>query len=206
MGWWSDTVLPRLVARGTDNPLVDREREATCDRLTGRVVELGFGSGSNLPFLPPEVTGVWAVEPSDTAWRLSESAREKARLPVQRAGLTGEQLDLADASMDSALSTFTLCTIPDLPRALAELHRVLKPGGAVHYLEHGIAPDPGTLRWQQRLEPVQKRVVGGCHLTRDIPGLLQEAGFTLEAGSAAYLPVPRVSRPWTYVYRGRARA
>jgi SAM-dependent methyltransferase len=206
MGWWSDTVLPRLVARGTDNPLVDREREATCDRLTGRVLELGFGSGSNLPFLPPEVTGVWAVEPSDTAWRLSESAREKARLPVQRAGLTGEQLDRADASMDSALSTFTLCTIPDLPRALAELHRVLKPGGAVHYLEHGIAPDPGTLRWQQRLEPVQKRVVGGCHLTRDIPGLLQEAGFTLEAGSAAYLPVPRVSRPWTYVYRGRARA
>jgi SAM-dependent methyltransferase len=206
MGWWSDAVLPRLVARGTDNPLVDREREATCAGLTGYVVEVGFGSGANLPFLPPEVTGVWAVEPSDTAWRLSESARAKAGIPVLRAGLTGEQLDLDDASMDSALTAFTLCTIPDLPRALAELRRVLKPGGAVHYFEHGIAPDPGTVRWQQRLEPIQKRVVGGCHLTRDIPGLLREAGFTLEAGSASYLPVPRVSHPWTYVYRGRARA
>jgi SAM-dependent methyltransferase len=205
MGWWSDAVLPRLVSRGTDNPLVDRERRDVCAGLTGSVVEVGFGSGSNLPFLPSEVTGVWAVEPSDTAWRLSESARAKASVSVVRAGLTGEHLDLEDASMDSALSTFTLCTIPDLPSALAELRRVLKPGGALHYLEHGLAPDDGTLRWQHRLEPLQKRFVGGCHLTRDIPSLVREAGFTLEAGSAAYLPVPRVSRPWTYLFRGRAR-
>jgi ubiquinone/menaquinone biosynthesis C-methylase UbiE len=161
MGWWTDSALPRVMARSMDTPLVDRERRAACDGLTGRVVEVGFGSGSNLPFLPPEVTGVWAVEPSDTAWRLSEPARSAATIPVVRAGLTGERLDLEDASMDSALTTFTLCTIPDLPSALGELRRVLAPGGALHYLEHGLAPDAGILRWQRRLEPHQKRFVGG---------------------------------------------
>ncbi|MGN6754698.1 MAG: class I SAM-dependent methyltransferase [Intrasporangium sp.] len=204
MGWWSETVLPRVMARTTENRVVDRERRQVCAGLTGRLVEVGFGSGSNLSFLPPEVTGVWAVEPSDTAWRLSDGARSRAGIPVVRAGLTGEHLDLADGSMDSALSTLTLCTIPDLPRALAELRRVLKPSGALHYLEHGVAPDAGTVRWQRRIEPFQKRFVGGCHLTRDIPILLREAGFTLEATSAAYLPLASVSRPWSYVYRGRA--
>jgi ubiquinone/menaquinone biosynthesis C-methylase UbiE len=204
MGWWTDSALPRVMARSMDTPLVDRERRAACEGLIGRVVEVGFGSGSNLPFLPTEVTGVWAVEPSDTAWHLSEPARSAATIPVVRAGLTGERLDLEDASMDSALTTFTLCTIPDLPSALGELRRVLAPGGALHYLEHGLAPDAGILRWQRRLEPLQKRFVGGCHLTRDIPSLLAEAGFTVEAGSAAYLPLPKVSRPWNYVYRGRA--
>lgn len=205
MSWWSESVLPHLMARGTNNPLLDRERREVSAGLTGRLVEVGFGSGANLPFLPSEVTGVWAVEPSDVAWRLSEAVRGRVGIPVVRAGLTGEHLDLEDASMDSALSTLTLCTIPDLPEALAELRRVLKPGGVLHYFEHGLASDAGTVGWQRRLEPMQKAVFGGCHLTRDIPSFLREAGFTVEADSAAYLPLPRVSRPWTYAYRGRAR-
>lgn len=204
MSWWSESVLPRVMARSMSNPLIDRERRQACAGLTGRVVEVGFGSGANLPFLPPAVTGVWAVEPSDTAWRLSDAARTAAGIPVLRAGLTGEHLDLDDDSMDSALSTFTLCTIPDLGSALAELRRVLKPGGALHYLEHGLAPEPRVVRWQRRLEPLQKRVVDGCHLTRDIPRLLTGAGFTVEARSAAYLPVPAPGRPWAYVYSGSA--
>lgn len=206
MSWWSESVLPRLMATNRSNAVIDPERRAVCAGLTGRVVELGFGAGTNLPFLPPEVTGVWAVEPSETAWRLSQQARDQAAVPVVRSGLTGEHLDLDDASMDSALSTLTLCTIPDLPAALAEVRRVLKPGGALHYFEHGLATEAGTAQWQHRLEPMQKLVFGGCHLSRDIPSLLREAGFTLEADSAAYLPLPRVSRPWTYAYRGRAVA
>lgn len=206
MNWWSESVLPRLMASNLTTPLLEAERRAACAGLTGRVVELGFGSGTNLPYLPPEVTGVWAVEPSETAWRLSERLRAEARVPVVRAGLTGEHLDLEDGSMDSALSTLTLCTIPDLPAALTELRRVLRPGGALHYFEHGLAPDPGTERWQHRLEPMQKRVFGGCHLSRDIPRLLREAGFELEGDSAAYLSVPGPMRAWAYVYRGRAVA
>jgi SAM-dependent methyltransferase len=188
------------------NPVLTPVRRAVCAGLTGQVVEIGFGTGANLPFLPPEVTGVWAVEPSDASWRLSEKLRAEAAVPVVRAGLNGEHLELGDASMDSALVTLSLCSIPDLAGALAELRRVLRPGGALHYLEHGLAPDAGTARWQHRLEPFQKRVFGGCHLTRDIPTLLTEAGFTLQGDSAAYLPAPRLGHPWLYVYTGRAVA
>lgn len=146
-----------------------------------------------------------AVEPSDVAWRLAEPRIAAGRVPVRRGGLDGARLDLPDASMDTALSTFTLCTIADLDAALAEVTRVLRPGGRLHFLEHGLAPDEGTVRWQRRLDGFQQRAFGGCHLTRDIPALLSRAGFEVEVDAAAYLPGPSLSHPWGYVHRGRAR-
>jgi SAM-dependent methyltransferase len=176
-----------------------RLREQVCAGLTGRVLEIGFGSGLNLGTYPAAVTSVDAVEPSDLAWRLSEDRRAASAVPVERVGLDGQRLAAPDASYDAAVSTFTLCTIPDVEAALRELHRVLRPGGAVHALEHGLAPDPRVARWQHRLDGLQGRFAAGCHLVRDAPALLAAAGFEVRRLEQDYLPGPGPSKPWGYV-------
>jgi ubiquinone/menaquinone biosynthesis C-methylase UbiE len=173
-------------------------RQEVCRGLSGRVLEIGFGSGLNIDAYPTEVVSVDAVEPSDLGWELSGERRSGSRVPVERVGLDGQRLEAADTSYDAVLSTFTLCTIPDVTSALAEVRRVLRPGGTVHVLEHGLAPDPRVAAWQRRLEPVQKRVAGGCHLTRDVPALLTAAGLRVERLDQAYLPGPAVARPWGF--------
>lgn len=206
MGWWTDRVVPRLTHATLNNPVVAGYRERVCAGLSGAVLEIGFGTGLNLAHLPEQVASVTAVEPSDLAWDLAGPAIEAAAVPVTRGDLRGEDLSLAADSVDSVLMTFSLCTVTDPARVLANLRRVLRPGGAVHYLEHGLAPpaDARVRRWQHRLEPWQRRAVAGCHLTRSAPELLAEAGFTVEPVKSWYVPGPGVARPWGYVSLGRA--
>jgi ubiquinone/menaquinone biosynthesis C-methylase UbiE len=179
MAIYGEHVLPRIinVACGTKatNPL----RRRVCEGLHGQVVEVGFGSGLNVPFYPAAVTRVAAIEPADLGWKLARNRIAASNVPVQRFGLDGQSLPLADDSCDVALTTWTLCTIPDVAAALRELRRVLKPGGSLHFIEHGLAPDEHVRRWQRRLEPMQKRLFGGCHLTRPIVDLVKGAGFTV---------------------------
>ena len=203
---WNEQVVPRLADRALRGDEIGELRASTCAGLTGRVLEIGFGGGLNVRFYPAEVTSVSAVEPSDVGWRLSERRRARSHVPVERTGLDGQRLTERDDSCDSALSTFTLCSIPDVAAALQEVRRVLRPGGRLHVLEHGLAPEPGVQRWQRRLEPVQRRLAGGCHLTRDVPALLTSAGFVLETLEAAYLAgTAGPGRPWGYGYRAVAR-
>lgn len=205
MGLWSERVVPRVSDVALRSTEVGELRDRVCAGLTGRVLELGFGGGLNLRHLPEGVTAVSAVEPSDTAWRLSEPRRRASPVPVERSGRDGQHLAEPDASVDSALVTFSLCTIPEPGLALAEVRRVLRPGGRLHFLEHGLAPDRRVAEWQRRLDPVQRRVFAGCHLSRDVTALVQGAGFEIEELSAAYLPGPAVARPWGFGYLGRAR-
>ena len=202
MGWWEAHVVPRLVdVTCGQQPIMDLRREV-CEGLTGRVVEVGFGSGLNLGVLPTAVTSVDAVEPSDLAWKRSAKRRADSRVPVDRVGLDGEDLDARDAAYDSALITFSLCTVPDPGRALREVRRVLRPGGTLHFAEHGAAPEENVRRWQRRLEPVQRRVAGGCHLTRDPVALVEAAGFQTHDVAQYYL-APGPGKPFGFLTRGR---
>jgi SAM-dependent methyltransferase len=203
MGFWTDRVVPRITDRALSTPDVMEMRVLACAGLTGRVLEIGFGSGLNVGLYPEAVARLDAVEPSELGWSLSARRRAGSRVPIERTGLDGQRLTAADGQYDAVLSTFTLCTIPDVGRALAEVRRVLAPGGSFHFLEHGRAPDDGVARWQHRLDPVQRRVCGGCHLSRDIPGLVGAAGLEVTDLTASYLPGPRIGRPWTHGFVGR---
>jgi SAM-dependent methyltransferase len=148
------------------------------------------------------VTSVQAIEPAALARRLACRRIAASGVSVNHAGLAGEKLPLAAASADSGLSTFTLCTVGDAAQTLSELRRVIRPGGALHFLEHGLAPDPRVASWQRRLDPLQRRLAGGCHLTRDIPALIAAAGFELERLEQRYAAGPK---PWSWFSLGIAR-
>jgi ubiquinone/menaquinone biosynthesis C-methylase UbiE len=179
MGIYSEHILPRVVNAACGMKNAEPLRRRVCEGLEGEVVEIGFGSGLNVPFYPDRVDRVAAVEPADVGWKLAGKRLRASRVAVQRAGLDGQSLPFEDDSYDAALSTWTLCTIPDVATALREVRRVLKPGGTLHFVEHGLAPDERVRLWQRRMEPMQKRVFGGCHLTRPIVPLLEEAGFEI---------------------------
>ena len=177
MGIYSTRVLPRIIDKACGMKSARPLRARVCTGLHGEVVELGFGSGNNIDFYPPEVTRVRAVEPSDTAWRLAGKRLAASPVRVERSGLDGQDLPFDDDTFDAALSTWTICTIPDATAALQEVRRVLKPGGTLHFIEHGLAPDPKVQRWQHRFNGLQQRCFGGCNLDRPIVELIEQAGF-----------------------------
>jgi ubiquinone/menaquinone biosynthesis C-methylase UbiE len=201
MGIYREQLLPRLIDKACGGRDLERWRGKVLDGLSGTVVEIGSGSGLNVGVYPSAVTRVLAVEPSEVARRLARRRIESAKVPVEHIGLDGEQLPLDDDSCDGAVSTFTLCTIPDVMQALAELRRVLRPGGRLHFLEHGLSPEPSVVRWQHRLEPMQKRIADGCHLTRDPVQLIIDAGFEMVSHESRQAKGPK---PWTWFTEGVA--
>lgn len=200
MSWYRDQVLPRTIDVALGRRF-DTIRARVAAPLEGTVLEVGFGSGLNVPHYPPSVARVVAVDPSLTGRKLAAGRLAASPVPVEFAGLDGQRLPLEDQSVDHALITWTLCTIPDPARSLSEVHRALKPGGRLHFVEHGLSPNPRVERWQHRLTPLWRHVAGGCHLDRPIDGLLRDAGFDI-----ARLDRYRFSRPElvTYLYEGVA--
>jgi ubiquinone/menaquinone biosynthesis C-methylase UbiE len=202
VGFYSDQIVPRCVDFVLSRPLILRARERALVGLRGEVLEVGFGSGLNVPYYPPEVRSVIAIEPSPVARALAQPRIAASRVPVSWGGLDGATLDVPDASVDAGLSTFTFCTIADLDSALSELRRVLRPGALLHFLEHGRSPDVSVARWQDRLNPLQQRMAAGCNLNRAIPDLLRNAGFCIDSLETYYLPGPRFA---AHIFEGRAR-
>jgi ubiquinone/menaquinone biosynthesis C-methylase UbiE len=178
-----------------------RWRAEVTEGLSGRVVEIGFGSGLNVEHYPSSVEMVLSVEPAAVARRLADKRIAAAGANVRHIGVDGQSIPLEDASCDAALCTFTLCTIADPAKAMSELYRVLRPGAPFHFLEHGISPDASIARWQRRLEPLQRRLADGCHLTRDPPGLVRGGGFRLGLCKQAYAKGPK---PWSWFTLGVA--
>src|SRR5664280_2446814 len=180
MGLYRERILPVLVDRACGTAGLRRWRAELSSGLSGRVLEIGFGSGLNVDYYPSAVKRVFAVEPSAKAFRIARRRIDSSPVPVELIGLDGQLIPLPDDSCDDALCTFALCTIPDSNAALAEVRRVLRPGGRFHFLEHGLAPDAGVAKWQRRMEPLQRRVADGCHLTRDPVAMVRGAGFILD--------------------------
>jgi ubiquinone/menaquinone biosynthesis C-methylase UbiE len=183
------------------NEACARMRARVTADLSGEVLEVGFGSGLNVPHYPPAVTRVLAVDPATVGRTLAVQRVAQSDVPVEFVGLDGEQLPLEDDSIDAALTTWTLCTIPDAHRALTEIRRVLRPGGALHFLEHGRSPDPKVARWQDRITPVQRRIAGGCHPNRPIEDLVTQAGLDVTRIDHYYMRGPKSEG---YMYEGVA--
>ena len=189
MSPWDRFVLPRLVNWACGVRSVDRQRAKVIPRARGRVLEIGIGSGLNFPHYDPEaVTEVVGVDPSAPLLEDARRAAGSALVPVTLEEGTAEALPVADASVDTVVTTYTLCSVPDVDRALSEVRRVLCAGGALLFCEHGLAPDEQVRRWQRRLTPVWKRIGGGCNLDLPVPGLLEAAGFHVDDLETMYLP------------------
>jgi ubiquinone/menaquinone biosynthesis C-methylase UbiE len=202
MGIYRDQVLPRVIDKALGNEGIAKYRREVTAGLAGEVVEIGFGSGLNIPEYPPEVTRVYAVEPATVGRKLAAARVAASPIEVDYIGLDGRELPLGDDSCDGALSTFTLCTIPDEAAALSELVRVVKPGGRIHLLEHGRARDDDVHKWQQRLNPIQRRIGDGCHLDRDHKALVEAAGLEVEDAREWYSKGPK---PMSAFYLLRTR-
>jgi ubiquinone/menaquinone biosynthesis C-methylase UbiE len=202
MSLYQRHVVPRLVHLAMRQDYLTSFRRRVIGAAEGRVLEVGIGSGLNLPLYGSNVRAVIGLEPSPELMRMARERDAEAAVPIEFLEASAEAVPLDDASIDTVVTTWTLCTIPDVPRALAELRRVLKPGGALLFVEHGRAPESGVAWWQDRLDPLWRRLAGGCHLNRKIDDLISGSGFRLDALANARLPGPRTH---TFLYEGRAR-
>jgi ubiquinone/menaquinone biosynthesis C-methylase UbiE len=201
VGIYVEQILPRFIDLTLKGESIDRLRSRVTSDLEGDVLEVGFGSGRNLPHLPVGVTRLLAVEPSSVGRKLAAGRVVERGIPVDYIGLDGARLSAADQSVDHVLSTWTLCTIPEIDPALGEIRRVLRPGGALHFLEHGRSPDHAVQKWQDRVTPIQRRLFGGCHLNRPIRDLVTASGLVITTMDNFYLKGPKAMG---FMYQGVA--
>lgn len=195
MGFYDKHILPRFINCACGTKPIMKQRENVVPLATGTVLEIGIGTGLNLPYYDAsKVQRVIGLDPSESSWDLAAERARNLDFDLEFIGLPSEQIPLPDASVDSIVVTFSLCTIPDPVAALQGMARVLKPGGNLLFCEHGQAPDANVRKWQDRINPVWRRMAGGCNLNRDIPQLLQAGGFKLSDMHTAYLPgTPRIA-------------
>jgi len=202
VSFYEDRVLPRVIDLMLGSAAMGKLRRRALEGLSGTVLEVGFGSGTNVPHYPPEVDRVLAIDPATGARRLAAKRLAASKVPVEFIGLDGASIPLDDVSVDNVLSTWTLCTIPDVDAALSEIRRVLKPGGRLYFLEHGISDDAKVARRQHRFDPIQQRIAGGCHLNRDHGQLIRAAGLEIEQLANFTIAGPKTTG---YMYAGTAR-
>ena len=203
MGFYNRFILPRVIEFTMRQENFAPFRERTAGAAHGRVLEIGIGSGLNLSSFRPDIESVCGVDPSPGLLAKAGQRVANVRFPVRLLEASSEKLPLEDRSFDTAVMTFTLCSIPDVAAALLEIRRVLKPEGELLFAEHGRAPDPDVIRWQDRITPVWKRIGGGCHLNRKVDDLIRAAGFRIERLNAGYQKF--APRPFSFFYEGSAR-
>jgi ubiquinone/menaquinone biosynthesis C-methylase UbiE len=201
MGFYERWIVPRLLDLAMRNRLLDHYRQRTIETAQGLVLEVGVGSGLNLPLYGPAVTRVVAVDPSPELLRLASTRAADAIVPVWPIRALAEHLPFSGAVFDTIVMTWTLCSIPNPIAALTEMRRVLRPGGRLIFVEHGLSPEIRVVRWQHRLTPYWKRISGGCHLDRKMDDLIRAAGFGLDEIETGYMKGPK---PWTFMYQGSA--
>jgi len=202
LSWYEERLLPHLINYACSVSPARKQRQKIVPEATGVVLEIGFGSGLNVPFYDAsKIRKIWALEPSEGMRQKAQPAVDDTSLDIEFIDLPGEQIPLDDNSVDTVLMTYTLCTIPDTGAALQGMRRVLKPGGRLLFCEHGRAPDANVVRWQDRLNPAWSKVAGGCQMNRDIPVLIKAGGFDIETDERMYIPGARVL---SYNYWGSA--
>lgn len=202
MSFYRRHIVPPLLHLAMRQSALRPFRQRVIGAAEGRVLEIGCGSGLNLPLYGAAVRTVIALDPSAELLRMARDRAVGASIPVELLEASAEAMPIDTGSVDTVVTTWTLCSIADAPRALAELRRVLKPGGALLFVEHGRAPEPGVARWQDRLDPLWHRVAGGCHLNRKMDALITDNGFSIDTLVNTRLPGPRTH---TFLYEGRAR-
>lgn len=203
MGFYNRWILPQVIELTMRQKNFAPFRQRTAGEARGRVLEIGIGSGLNLSSFRPDIESVCGVDPSPELLAKAIQRVADVGFPVRLLEASSEKLPLEDKSFDTVVMTFTMCSIPEVGAALLEIRRVLKPEGELLFAEHGRAPDPDVMRWQDRLTPVWKRIGGGCHLNRKVDDLVQSAGFRIERLNAAYQKF--APRPFSFFYEGSAR-
>lgn len=202
MGFYNDYILPSLMNLAMRNKELRPFRERVIGAAEGRVLEIGVGSGMNLPFYRAPVREVLALEPAPRLMSMAKRASRTTAIPVSYLEASAEAIPLDEHSVDTVVTTWTLCSIPQATIALAEMRRVLRPGGRLLFAEHGQAPDASVRRWQDRLTPAWRYIGGGCHLNRPIRAMIEGAGFRIDRIETGYIPGPK---PMTFMYEGSAR-
>ena len=195
MGFYSEKIVPRLVTCACGTKPILKQREIVVPLVSGAVLEIGMGAGHNLPYYDTQrVSSVVGIDPCRTSWGLAQPRAQGLGVPLDFVEGSAEDMPLEDAQFDSVLMTFSLCTIPNAQAALAEIHRVLKPGGQLVFCEHGQAPDDTVVKWQNRINPLWRRLLGGCNLNRPILDWIKGSGFMLQSVDQMYLPgTPRIA-------------